>query len=144
MAEVVGRVSNPGVVKPIELDIAGYTVDGEEVLTRVRFKAHAPFGKLIALMGDGIDPDRLRGSDVVQVLLAATYSEEDESALRDLFESRDVEITYETLNAIYTVLSEHWSSDRPPARRPSSPGGGRPTRPTSEAGASRRGSGPRS
>ena len=138
--EVIGRV-DPATLDftPIVLTIAGYTNDGEEVLTTVAFKNDLPMGFTLDAIRSGKEVAEVlgdkTGAQVVEFLYAATYDEANEAVLDALIHSK-VNVEYTTLGAVFKELALRYTK-RPTRQRSSSPGGGRTTKPTAGAAASK-------
>ena len=138
--EVIGRV-DPATLDftPIVLTIAGYTNEGEEVLTQVAFKNEIPMGFTVDAIRSGVELSTLlgdkTGAQVVEFLYAATYDETAQATLDALIHSK-VNVEYTTLGAVFKELAGRYTK-RPTRQRSSSPGGGRSTKPTAGAAASK-------
>lgn len=139
--EVVGRVADPSSLdfSPIELTIAGYTNDRQEVTVTIKFRRRMPMGITLDILTAAGEVAALTGADIAKMLYEATYDDDEARKLDEFIRSRTVNVTAETLGAIYKALVAHWTN-RPSSQRSSSRGGGVKEKPTTGAAASSRAS----
>jgi hypothetical protein len=133
--EPVGRIENleEENFEPIVMPIVGYDTDGDEVITRIRFRPWIPTKKsfdMAAVTVKGITP-----TSTVMEYLEKCVLKEDRGAWNELLDSDDVFIKIETFGEIAQALGSIYNGERPTKQRSDLSGGGQATKPTTRAAA---------
>lgn len=114
--EIVGREKQPEALEPITVPVAAYTLGGEEVVERFRFRPVMPAGAIIRAFRQ-IQPDGALATGPVLEFLEKSMMPEDRDRFQEFLDRDDLMIEAELISDIYRTVNEVWSA--------------RPTRPQS-------------
>ena len=142
--EAVGRIENPEDLnfEPVTVPVIGYNMDGEEVEFLLHCGPTMPMGTMLKLMTQS--KVNAKGKPVFDEKLVAQFLErcvlpDSKEAWRDFLDDPEIEVSAETIGAVYGALMDYYT-DRPTSQRSDSPTGPAPTKRTSRGAATAKGS----